>query len=399
MSATLLDSFRSLLTPDTIASVAARFGESDTNVSRGLTSGFGSILMGLLGKVGDSGAMHDVHGLLTQAGAEAGAAGDSTTLLGGSTALGTLGSRLLSMVFGGTSAGVAEAISRTSGIKTSTASSLLSMVAPAVLGLLGRRVRTEGLSAEGLGSLLTNEAASIRSIVPAGLGSLLGVEAPLAGVRRTVSDDVGRRGSMGWAWLAVAAAAILAIIWFASRSPGPEMRQTAMDTASPAPAAAPNDVQAYSPGNTRTLTLPGGTALAVADSSLEARLVGFIEDSSAPVSKDTWFDFDQLLFETGSATLKPASEAQLRNVATILRAFPEVHAKIGGYTDSVGDDAANQRLSEERARSVMDRLVSLGITSDRLEAEGYGEQHPVASNETESGQAQNRRIALRVTEK
>jgi outer membrane protein OmpA-like peptidoglycan-associated protein len=399
MAATLLDSFRTLLTPDTISSVATRFGESDSNISRALTSGFGSILLGLLGKAGDSGAMHDLHGLVTQAGADTGPATDSATLLSGGTALGTLGSRLLSMVFGGKSTGVSEAISRTSGVKSSTAASLLSMVAPTVLGLLGRRVREGGLSAEGLGSFLAKEADSIRSIAPAGLGSLLGIEAPMAGVRRAVSDDAGRRGGMGWAWLAVAAAVILAIIWFASRSPEPGVQQTAMDTASPTTAVAPNDVQAYSPGDVHTITLPGGFTLAVADSSLENRLVGFIEDSSAPVDKNTWFDFDRLLFETGSATLAPSSEAQLRNVATILRAFPDVHAKIGGYTDSVGDDAANQRLSEERARSVMDRLVSLGIASDRLESEGYGEQHPVASNDTEAGRAQNRRIAVRVTAK
>jgi K(+)-stimulated pyrophosphate-energized sodium pump len=76
-----------------------------------------------------------------------------------------------------------------------------------------------------------------------------------------------------------------------------------------------------------------------------------------------------------------------------------VHAKIGGYTDSTGNDDANRTLSENRARNVMDQLVSLGVDKGRLESEGYGEEHPVASNSTEAGRAQNRRIALRITEK
>jgi outer membrane protein OmpA-like peptidoglycan-associated protein len=86
-------------------------------------------------------------------------------------------------------------------------------------------------------------------------------------------------------------------------------------------------------------------------------------------------------------------------VAAIFAAYPKVHAKIGGYTDNTGDARANQTLSQDRANSVMDQLVSLGIDKGRLEAEGYGDQHPVADNATEAGRAQNRRIALRITEK
>ncbi|HET8762879.1 MAG TPA: OmpA family protein, partial [Gemmatimonadales bacterium] len=139
--------------------------------------------------------------------------------------------------------------------------------------------------------------------------------------------------------------------------------------------------------------------LSVPDTGLEARVVAFLNDSNASPDEDTWFNFDRLRFETGSATLMPESQAQLRNLAAILAAYPEVHAKIGGYTDSTGNDDANRTLSENRARNVMDQLVSLGVDKGRLESEGYGEEHPVASNSTEAGRAQNRRIALRITEK
>ena len=405
MSSTLLDSFRNLLTPDTISSVASRFGESESSTSRGLMSGFGAILLGLLNRTSDAGAMRDIHGLVSQAATEPDGlaqGGLSSLLSGGTAGLGTLGSRLLSMVFGGNSAAVSDAVGRTSGLKSSSAASILSTLAPLVLALLGKRVRNDGRSADGLTSLLTSEADSIRSAAPAGLASLFGLGTAAPGVRRTVEEDGSRQaGGLGWVWLAVAAAVILGIIWFASRTNGPANERMAMDTTM-APAGAMNDsadVQAYSPGGNTSVVLPDGSRLSVPDTSLEARVVAFINDSTTTPDKETWFNFDRLRFETGSATLTPESQGQLRNLAAILAAYPEVHAKIGGYTDSTGNDAANKTLSENRARNVMNQLVALGVDKGRLEAEGYGEQHPVATNATEAGRSQNRRIALRITEK
>jgi len=76
-----------------------------------------------------------------------------------------------------------------------------------------------------------------------------------------------------------------------------------------------------------------------------------------------------------------------------------VAIKLGGYTDNTGNPQANQKLSADRANTVMNELIRLGIDPARLAAEGYGEQFPVAPNDTEAGRAQNRRIAVRVTKK
>ncbi len=143
----------------------------------------------------------------------------------------------------------------------------------------------------------------------------------------------------------------------------------------------------------------GFELLGASISGIESKLVAFIEDASKPVDKTTWFSFDRLLFETGKSTLKPSSQEQLVNIAEILKAYPGVEVKIGGYTDNTGDAAANQKLSDERAKSVMAELVKLGIDEERMAAEGYGQEHPVASNDTEEGRAQNRRIDIRVTKK
>jgi K(+)-stimulated pyrophosphate-energized sodium pump len=86
-------------------------------------------------------------------------------------------------------------------------------------------------------------------------------------------------------------------------------------------------------------------------------------------------------------------------MAQILKAFPAVNIKIGGYTDNTGSAQTNKKLSQDRADVVMAELVQLGIDKARLAAEGYGPEHPVASNDTEAGRAENRRIAVRVTKK
>jgi K(+)-stimulated pyrophosphate-energized sodium pump len=105
------------------------------------------------------------------------------------------------------------------------------------------------------------------------------------------------------------------------------------------------------------------------------------------------------LFETGKATLKPESQEQLKNVSEILKAFPAVNIKLGGYTDNTGDANANLKLSGDRAKAVEGELVGMGIATERIDSEGYGDQYPVADNTTEEGRAKNRRISIRVTKK
>jgi outer membrane protein OmpA-like peptidoglycan-associated protein len=139
--------------------------------------------------------------------------------------------------------------------------------------------------------------------------------------------------------------------------------------------------------------------LNIPPNGVEARLLAFIQDPARSVGQATWFDFDRLLFNTDSATLRPESQEQLRNIAAILKAYPNVRIKIGGYTDNTADSQYNLRLSQDRANGVKAELITLGVAPDRLETQGYGEQFPVADNSTVEGRARNRRISMRVTQK
>ena len=148
-----------------------------------------------------------------------------------------------------------------------------------------------------------------------------------------------------------------------------------------------------------TRRLPNGVTLNIPERGIENQVVAFIEDAGQPLEPARWFNFDRLLFATNSATLEPQSREQLTNIAEIMKAYPSVQVKIGGYTDNTGSPEANMKLSQDRAASVRDELVQLGVAPGRVAAEGYGQQHPVADNSTEAGRAQNRRIALQVTQR
>jgi len=152
-------------------------------------------------------------------------------------------------------------------------------------------------------------------------------------------------------------------------------------------------------GSFVTRTLPGNVSLNIPQYGMESQLLGFIQDPSKGVDPNLWINYDRLLFNTDSATLRPESGEQLRNIASILIAYPDTHVKIGGYTDNSGDAQSNLKLSQDRANGVMAELVTLGVSPDRMEAQGYGEQYPVGDNSTADGRAKNRRIAMNVTQK
>jgi K(+)-stimulated pyrophosphate-energized sodium pump len=105
-----------------------------------------------------------------------------------------------------------------------------------------------------------------------------------------------------------------------------------------------------------------------------------------------------LRFDTGSSNLRPESQEQLNNIAADLTAYPDIRVKVGGYTDNVGSAERNLQLSQARANSVVAELVRKGISPDRLTAEGYGQQNPIADNSTAEGRAQNRRVSVNVTQ-
>jgi outer membrane protein OmpA-like peptidoglycan-associated protein len=108
-------------------------------------------------------------------------------------------------------------------------------------------------------------------------------------------------------------------------------------------------------------------------------------------------NMSDVLFDTGKYTLKPGTQVSLAKVAGILEAYPGLKVQVEGYTDSVGGDDLNQKLSENRASAVKDFLVSQGVTQNNITSQGFGKNNPVADNSTAAGRAQNRRVNLVVS--
>lgn len=165
-----------------------------------------------------------------------------------------------------------------------------------------------------------------------------------------------------------------------------------------APAAAHEQTHTAEPvRQSLKVKLPDGTELDAYKGGIEDKLVAYL-NSSEPVSKEKWFDFDDLNFETGSAVISPASDKQVKNIGAILKAYPKVKIKIGGYTDNTGDSLANVKLSQSRADAVTTKLKETAV-SQLDAAEGYGPAHFVAPNDTEENKKKNRRISINVKEK
>ncbi|WP_265130821.1 sodium-translocating pyrophosphatase [Chryseobacterium oranimense] len=154
----------------------------------------------------------------------------------------------------------------------------------------------------------------------------------------------------------------------------------------------------YETGTIQEVKLKGGKIITLGEGSRLFQLYNAVKQKDQTViDPNNWYTLENLYFETGSSDLKLGSEVQLNNLAEILNDYPDLKIKLGGYTDNTGNEESNLKLSNLRAQTAKLKLLELGISSDRVEAEGYGSQHPVCeANDTDECKAKNRRIDVRV---
>lgn len=402
MTGSLTDSILGTVTPDMKRALASRLGESVEGVQTGLGAATAATLSGLARKAADSEFFGKIlrlfeggAGLAIVASLPSIAASPPT-----GTAAETLNS-FVRMLFGSQQAEVAGAISQHAGLSATSGPALLKMSAAVVLAYFVRAQNAGALTVESLSSTLRAEAATLHSYLPASL--LPGAPAAVSSIPRrgvfpppAVAAPIAR-----WlVGLAVAGALLLGWVLIRVLSGPVPLRPTASrinTAASITSKTAPEPWAAL--GDMMRVKLPNGGELNVPSLGVEAKLVRFLSDSSAPVTKNSWFDFDRLLFDTGQATLRSVSQEQLTNIAAILKAYPQVKVRIGAYTDNTGDPAQNLHLSQRRADNVREELTRLGVNASRMSAKGYGEENPMSDNSTEEGRQRNRRISLWVTEK
>lgn len=406
---TILDSLTSLASP-VISQIAGQMGETDTAVIHGLRNSFAVVIEGIINKTEDPPAMDRIFELVYNRALSADLGTDVQEMANGIAvgAPATAGATsLLAELFATPSDTVGQVIGQIAGLeKAASGSSLLDFTAAVVLAFLGKKVRDDGLRLGGLSNLLVAERGAVFAALPDGLEGFIGAvptrrvdpgpderQAVVATPSVTESARPSAVSRIAWPLIGIAA---VALTWFlATRGRVPEKPIISLDTTV---AQAGGEVVDVATGFVKRI-LPGGITINIPANGTESKLIAFIEDRSLSVNDTTWFDFDRLNFASGSATILPESKEQLDNIVAVLKAYPSVNVKVGGYTDDVGSADANLRLSQRRADAVMQALVGGGIASNRITAEGYGEKHAVADNSTEQGRASNRRIALRVTKK
>lgn len=403
----LLGLVKDQLTSAAVEKISGFLGESPQKTTTALGGAMPAILGGLMQKASTTQGATDLLGLIKNEGHDGSMLDNLSGLLGGgnqTSDLVSMGGGLLSSIFGDKVGGLVSLISNISGLKSGSSSSLLSMAAPILMGVLGKQVTSQGLGVSGLANLLMSQKDSVKAALPAGMGSILNLDGlgDFLGNAKSAVNAVEEEATGGISkllpWILLAALLVGALYYWKSCRNTVETAVATVDSTATY-MAQKVDSSALAMAGSLKKTLSTGVELNFGEKSIENELISFIEDNSKVVDKTTWFNFRDLKFETGSANIDSTSMQEVKNIAEVLKAFPNVNIKIGGYTDNVGNEASNMKLSAARAANVMSALVGMGIDKARLESEGYGSQHPVASNDTEEGKAQNRRIAVRVTKK
>ncbi len=329
------------------------------------------------------------------------------TVMGGGAqtqALMTAGSAAVSSIFGKQKEAVADWVATNSKIKTASASSLMTMVAPILMDLINKRSSLTGSSVM---SLLNEQLPILRNAnLPDGLVKAANLDftsVAIAKIDDSVDESVDFTRFIPWV---LGAAALLGGLFFfktcimdkvstpieteAPAKPAPtQPTATTAAPAKPVVAAPPVD-------SVHKLTLPEGV-FEIAKGSFLDKLYVEITDPKADLTKP--LTLDSVFFKPASARLRPEYRTQVDELAKIMKAFPTVEIKIDGHTDNFGIPDKNLRLSNIRAASVKRYLVQSGIVETRIATEGFGDAKPIGDNTTQEGMAKNRRIEVFVTKK
>jgi outer membrane protein OmpA-like peptidoglycan-associated protein len=402
------------ITPEVIHRAALQLGEDDDHLRSALSTTVPSVLTALSDVASsETGASH-----LTRMirGIDANRPGaDSVASILGSTAGRAQGTTLFDGETGARGSQIADAVARASGIKADSAHQLLGGATGATLLTIGRsweRIEPEGLrtmlgeqrgdfvrrlpgpvaSLFAAGASDVREGAAVDARVDSRLNSrraAAAVDSPVVERGREVGSPAIRRvaGPERKGWLAplVLLGALMLIAIPLLRAMRRPVIHTQVLRNLPAEAVSRATIP---------LALPNGQSLTVARGSAAYRLATFLGGNDATPAR---FTLSPMNFEFASTQLTPESLATVDEMAAILRAYPTATIRVESYTDSIGTAAANLDLSRDRSETVKGLLGGKGIDPTRVTTAGLGQENPIASNETESGRAQNRRTDIVVT--
>ena len=377
MSFNLVESVKTVLTGDMTNKMAALMGESYANVQQAIQGSIPSVLTGILIKA-ESGDIRDTMNLATDA-ARIDIPFTLSSLPGGTG--NAKGMDFLKNLFGEKTGSLSEAIAVYAGISNQSATSLLSLVAPATLSVLGKHILDSNMNVSGLHSFLNGQKKKILNVMPVGLfldGILGNVNLTEVAEMFSVDEHTTSHSGNGAKWVLpfiICLAIIGGVYYYMSGHKQsenislPVAADTVVSSKDTIPASPPVAVNQYS------IKLTDGTEMYVKKGGIEDQLVILLNDPGGKPSRRFSYNFDQLSFSNGTAVLSSKSMKQVQNVALILKAYPKVKIKIGGFIKRGGDSAFNTNLSERRAASVANALKAAGASDNQITgAEGFGSE-------------------------
>lgn len=369
-----------------------------------------------------------------------------------------LGDDFLQLLLGDKAADFTDPIAKNAGISKVATNRMVAMIAPLVAGYFGNQMVKEGNSLPVLLNNLREQRSTFVGLIPAGVVSAFGLQSVLSGVipetnRRPVEEPKKKNNWVMWIILIIVL--LLLLLWWRScnnrndavvadrnnvtmmdndnrqntRSTGvatPPGTPTATTgttgsgvsagtatatgagtAAGAAGGAAPTSSTgvATTPATqraTRTISLPNNQNIQAYEGGVEQEMVNFLQSNEYRNATDEdlrnrWFQFDNIAFEYNSTTqLMEQSRAQLNNIITILRNYPNARIKIAGFADNRGTSEVNMEVSNERAKSIEKMLDDAGVGSQVVRTQGYGDEYATRSpNAPDSERAKDRDIALR----
>ena len=367
------------------------------------------------------------------------------------------GNSVVSMLLPDKKSSIATMISQFAGVRNSSATALLSVVAPLVIGKLGSLVTSQGLDKTGLANVILDQRSILLDETPEnlqpkmidvlGLATFMSEEikpvqfatgtiksnttqtiTPKKAIENrpvTYSDkDYDADESAGmtmpkWLIPTVLIAVVLGGLgYFAATYDWSKLRgdssvetdasqteqvtNAQIDTTNlpkDTIVAKADSVIKSVASSTKMLgiSLPNGQKLDLAEGTFNYKFAKYLTDSSAKVNQT--FTFDNLNFESNTPNLVAGSDKTVQDLAKIMAAYPRVQVKLTGHTDNTGDSLQNRKLSLKRAFAVKNLLVANGIQDLRIDFTGRGSSNPIASNANEEGKAKNRRIEVKVVKK
>jgi outer membrane protein OmpA-like peptidoglycan-associated protein len=282
---------------------------------------------------------------------------------------------------------------------------------------------TTGANASKVAAVASTVAAVANSGASTTKAAATTVATGAAAMAATAGTDTVTKGGLGWLkWLLPLLLIAALVFWWKSCrntdattvAAGTETMSTVTEATTTATVSA-TDTTANVATTTTTSTATAATAqvstkvklacgaeIDAYQGGIEANLVKFLDDKAAVFNpedkKANWINFDNMNFEFGTSKLTGASLSQIKNIVAILGCYKNLKIKIGGYTDKVGKDEGNMKLSQSRADAIMKALTSNGAAAAQITgAEGYGEiLATIAETESDAARAVDRKTAIRI---